>query len=194
MTVTTTSHSTALRERGPAGSRVPVGSDDHGGHSGHSLSEPGSSPAPLSERGCTPPARSLAQRREALKKANEIRSHRAVVKRELKAGRQSPVSALEDPKCDTMLVFDLLLATPKVGRVKANKLVQQIGISRSKTIGGLSDRQAGELARYFTGQEIQVRRPHRAVTTLPREKSLRLPERRDRGTAALLDDIRSVTR
>jgi hypothetical protein len=41
--------------------------------------------------------------------------------------------------------FDMLLAVPKYGRVKANKVLQQCRISPSKTIGGLSERQRTEL-------------------------------------------------
>ena len=39
----------------------------------------------------------------------------------------------------------MLLAVPKYGRVKANKVLQQCRISPSKTVGGLSERQRGEL-------------------------------------------------
>ena len=39
--------------------------------------------------------------------------------------------------------FDMILAVPKYGRVKANKILTQCRISPSKTIGGLSERQRG---------------------------------------------------
>jgi hypothetical protein len=39
----------------------------------------------------------------------------------------------------------MLLAVPKVGRVKANKVLNLCRISPSKTIGGLSERQRTEL-------------------------------------------------
>ena len=42
-------------------------------------------------------------------------------------------------------VFDMILAVPKYGRVKANKILNQCRISPSKTIGGLSERQRAEL-------------------------------------------------
>jgi hypothetical protein len=42
-------------------------------------------------------------------------------------------------------VFDMLLAVPKYGRVKVNKVLVQCRISPSKTIGGLSQRQRTEL-------------------------------------------------
>ena len=39
----------------------------------------------------------------------------------------------------------MLLAVPKYGRVKVNKMLSQCRIAPSKTIGGLSDRQRSEL-------------------------------------------------
>jgi hypothetical protein len=41
--------------------------------------------------------------------------------------------------------FDMILAVPKYGRLKANKILSQCRISPSKTIGGLSERQRAEL-------------------------------------------------
>jgi hypothetical protein len=40
----------------------------------------------------------------------------------------------------------MLLALPKVGRVKAAKMMNDCRVSPSKTFGGLSDRQRTELA------------------------------------------------
>ncbi len=93
------------------------------------------------------PERSLAQRMEALQRANEIRSHRAQLKRDLKAGRTSIVQLLDAPPeyLLTAKVFDMIVAVPKFGRVKANRVLQQCRISPSKTIGGLTDRQRVEL-------------------------------------------------
>ena len=45
----------------------------------------------------------------------------------------------------TAKVFDMLLAVPKYGRVKANRILNMCRISPSKTIGGLSERQRAEL-------------------------------------------------
>ncbi len=93
------------------------------------------------------PERSLTQRLEALKRANDVRTKRAEVKRALKSGRMSIHDLLLDPpKCvETAKVFDILLAVPKYGRVKANKALVQCKVSPSKTIGGLSARQRTEL-------------------------------------------------
>src|SRR5438270_1983655 len=93
------------------------------------------------------PERSLVQRMEALQRANDIRSRRAQLKRDLKAGHQPIHELLLDPPeyLETAKVFDLLLAVPKYGRVKVNKILSQCRISPSKTIGGLSERQRTEL-------------------------------------------------
>jgi hypothetical protein len=93
------------------------------------------------------PERTLLQRQEALIKANVVRSKRKDLKRDLKAGRESVVSLLLDPPEEllTMKVMDLLLALPKWGSVKVNRVLRVHRISPSKTIGGLSERQRGEL-------------------------------------------------
>jgi hypothetical protein len=93
------------------------------------------------------PERSLNQRMDALTKANEIRTARAQLKRDLKAGRMSIQKLIMDPPeyLETAKVFDMMLAVPKYGRVKVNKILQTCRISPSKTIGGLSDRQRAEL-------------------------------------------------
>ena len=84
---------------------------------------------------------------DALQRANAIRTRRAQLKRDLKAGRVSIHTLLSQPPdyVETAKVFDMLLAVPKYGRVKANKVLQQCRISPSKTIGGLSERQRNEL-------------------------------------------------
>jgi len=93
------------------------------------------------------PERSHIQRMEALQRANLIRTQRAQLKRDLRAGKTSIDRLLVSPPeyLETAKVFDMLLATPKFGRVKANKILQQCRISPSKTVGGLSERQRTEL-------------------------------------------------
>jgi len=93
------------------------------------------------------PERSLDQRMEALKRANGVRSARAQLKRDLKAGRTTIHEVLSSPPefVLTAKVFDMLLAVPKYGRVKANRVLKQCKVSPAKTIGGLSERQRTEL-------------------------------------------------
>ena len=93
------------------------------------------------------PERSLAQRMDALQRANDIRTRRAHLKRDLKAGRASIYDQLLQPPewLETAKGFDMMLAVPKFGRVKVNKILLTCRISPSKTIGGLSERQRTEL-------------------------------------------------
>lgn len=95
------------------------------------------------------PERSLEQRLDALGRANEVRTRRAKLKKDLKAGRRNIHALVMDPPdyIFTMKLFDLLLATPKYGRVKVKKVLTQCRCSPSKTVGGLSERQRHELVR-----------------------------------------------
>jgi hypothetical protein len=97
------------------------------------------------------PTRSLDQRMDALQRANDIRVKRAQLKRDLKAGRVQVEDILADPPeyVSTAKVFDMLLAVPKFGRVKAGRFLNQCRISQSKTVAGLSERQRQELVELF---------------------------------------------
>ena len=97
------------------------------------------------------PARSLDQRMEALKRANDIRVKRAKLKKDLKDGRTRVEDILSDPPeyVSTAKVFDMLMAVPKFGRVKAARFLNQCRISQSKTVAGLSERQRDELVSLF---------------------------------------------
>ena len=97
------------------------------------------------------PLRSLDQRMDALRRANEIRVRRAQLKKDLKSGSAQIETILSQPPeyVETAKVFDMLMAVPKFGRVKAARFLNQCRISQSKTVGGLSDRQRAELVSLF---------------------------------------------
>lgn len=99
------------------------------------------------------PQRSAEQRMEALRRANEIRVKRAELKRSLKEGSRRFEEIVSDPPefVRTAKVFDMLMAVPKYGKVKANRFLVQCKISQSKTLGGLSDRQRQELVALLSG-------------------------------------------
>jgi hypothetical protein len=84
---------------------------------------------------------------DALRRANGIRSERARLKDRLRNGELAIAEVLVDPPeyVHTAKVFDLLLAVPKYGRVKANKLLERCRVSPSKTVNGLTPRQRKEL-------------------------------------------------
>jgi hypothetical protein len=105
------------------------------------------------------PGRSYEQRIAALREANRIRMYRSQVKRRIKAGTQSATALLIDPPADlaTMKALDLLLATPSVGRVRANRALTRCRISPSKTLGGMTDRQRRELLQALPPYQPVVR-------------------------------------
>jgi hypothetical protein len=97
------------------------------------------------------PVRSLDQRMDALKRANDIRVRRARLKKDLKDGNARIEDVLNDPPefVSTAKVIDILMAVPKFGRVKAARFLNTCRISQSKTVGGLSERQRAELVGLF---------------------------------------------
>src|SRR5205085_11840661 len=97
------------------------------------------------------PVRSLDQRMEALKRANDIRVRRARLKKDLKDGQVSIEQILSNPPeyVSTAKVFDMLMAVPKFRRAKAARLLNTCLIIQSKTVGGLSDLQPSDLIGLF---------------------------------------------
>jgi hypothetical protein len=110
-----------------------------------------SSAVPALKTQAQAPLRSLDQRMEALKRANDIRVRRAQLKKDLKSGAVNIEEVLKNPPeyVSTAKVFDMLMAVPKFGRVKAGRFLNTCRISQSKTVGGLSDRQRTELIGLF---------------------------------------------
>jgi hypothetical protein len=94
------------------------------------------------------PPRTLQQRMDALEKGNLIRCYRAELKRKIKAGLVTVDEVLAEPGplLESMKVYDLLLAAPYHGHVKVGKIMRATSISPSRTVGGLTERQRGELA------------------------------------------------
>jgi hypothetical protein len=103
------------------------------------------------ERSERAPAQTLEQRMRALRQANEIRSRRAALKKELASGRVRIEDVLAQPPAyaKTAKVHDLLLAVPKVGPARAARFLSRCRIAPSKTVGGMTERQRGELIELF---------------------------------------------
>ena len=62
---------------------------------------------------------------------------------------EANLELVDHDRGEVLEVFDLLLAVPKYGRVKVNRILTHCRISPSKTIGGLSERQRNELVSYL---------------------------------------------
>src|ERR1700745_792412 len=95
--------------------------------------------APVATAPSAVPERTREQRMRALRRAHQNRAPRAQLKRDLKAGKVRIEQLLRDPPEYVLSAkaFDMIVAVPKYGRVKANKILTQCRISPSKTIGGL---------------------------------------------------------
>ena len=107
------------------------------------------------------PARSPEQRLAALAEANRVRSLRAALKADLRAGRVSLEGVLTSPPdfARSAKVAALLGAMPQCGPVKAAKIMDRCRIAQSKTVAGLSERQRSELiASAGIGRQGQQRR------------------------------------
>ncbi|MEK9937086.1 MAG: integration host factor, actinobacterial type [Ilumatobacter sp.] len=95
----------------------------------------------------TPPALTPEQRRAALEKAAEARAARAAVKARLKMGSLSLAEALasDDVHIAKMKVVAMLEALPKVGKVKARRIMDEVGIADNRRIQGLGAQQRAAL-------------------------------------------------
>lgn len=95
------------------------------------------------------PTRTQDQRMAALLRANDIRVRRAAVKRSIRQGDVSIVDVIAAPSdcVYTAKVMEMLLAVPRMGSVRAVRFMNSHRVSQSKTVGGLSDRQRGELVK-----------------------------------------------
>ena len=91
--------------------------------------------------------RLLERRMIALGQANQVRGLRAKLKHDLREGtvRLEQILATDADYIAGAEVFDLLVAVPKIGPVKAGRLLTIARISPSKTVGALSERQRARL-------------------------------------------------
>lgn len=93
------------------------------------------------------------QRTAALAKAAEARRARAELKVKLKSGATTLREVLDSGETDEavgkMRVTAVLEAMPGVGRVRADRLMQSVGIAASRRVRGLGPHQRAALVREF---------------------------------------------
>jgi signal recognition particle GTPase len=96
-----------------------------------------------------PPSLSPAQRQAALAKAAAARRRRAELKEKLKMGSLSLRELLDQAERDEivgkMKVLSVIEALPGVGKVKARRLMEDIGISETRRLQGLGENQRKKL-------------------------------------------------
>ncbi len=91
----------------------------------------------------TPPQLTPEQRAAALAKAAEARAARADIKARLKMGSMSLQEALDsdDVNVGKLKVVSMLESLPGVGKVKARRLMDDIGIAENRRVQGLGAQQ-----------------------------------------------------
>ena len=93
------------------------------------------------------------QRQEALAKAAEARKQRAELKASLKRGDTNLKEVLAKAESDKIIgktkVSALLEALPKVGKVKAREIMEELEIAQTRRLRGLGDRQRRALLERF---------------------------------------------
>ena len=92
------------------------------------------------------------QRKQALEKAAEARRKRAELKGQLKSGKLTLKDMLSRQGDDTvgkMKVSAVLGSLPGVGKVRAQKLMEELDISASRRIRGLGAKQRAQLLDRF---------------------------------------------
>ena len=96
------------------------------------------------------------QRAAALEKAAQARKVRAELKDKLKRGATDLPEVLkqadEDEIIGKMKVSALLESMPGVGRVKARRIMAELGIAESRRLRGLGQHQVAALVARFDGQ------------------------------------------
>jgi hypothetical protein len=101
-----------------------------------------------------PPKLTPEQRQAALKKAAEARRVRAEVKELLKTGSMSITELFERADSDEIVggikVERLIAAMPGMGKVKAMRLMESVGIADNRRLRGLGDRQREALIAEFS--------------------------------------------
>ncbi len=96
-----------------------------------------------------PPALTPDQRQAALEKAAVARRVRAELKEKLKMGSLPLAELLDQADRDEivgkMKVLSVLESLPGLGKVKARRLMEDVGISESRRVQGLGDQQRKKL-------------------------------------------------
>jgi len=101
-----------------------------------------------------PPALTPEQRQQALAKAAEARRARAEIKEKLKMGSMTLSELLANSggndHIGKMKVLAVLEALPGVGKVKARRTMDEIGIADTRRVRGLGDQQRTKLLEVFS--------------------------------------------
>ena len=98
------------------------------------------------------------ERAAALEKAGVARRRRAEVKNRLKHSGATLESVLRDGDTDEVIgkmkVSAVLEAMPGVGKVRAQRIMEKLGIAQSRRVRGLGTNQRAALTREFDSRTV----------------------------------------
>ncbi len=97
------------------------------------------------------PSLTPEEKKQALEKAQCMRKKRAELRVQLKKGEVKFADVVngDDPIIQRMKVSYLLKSLPRVGKVKADKIMDEVGIDESRRVQGLGKRQKEALLARF---------------------------------------------
>lgn len=95
------------------------------------------------------PALTTEQRLENLHKAMEVRLARSKARDDVRNGRRTVASVLDDEMCQGMTVESLIRSVPGIGTAKAAQVMAELGINERRRIRGLGCHQRADLISRF---------------------------------------------
>src|ERR1039457_7053488 len=95
------------------------------------------------------------QRMRALERANKVRLARAELKRKVAFGKIAVAEVILycPSEAERMAVADLLASQRRCGQTRCRKLLAQVPMSETKTVGSMTDRQRHALSAMLTTAE-----------------------------------------
>jgi hypothetical protein len=94
------------------------------------------------------------QRTAALAKAKEMRTARAELKEELKAGKITLKAVLDQAESSDVVgklkVSAVLQSLPSIGKIRATQIMEQLKIADSRRLRGLGEQQRKALLSHFS--------------------------------------------
>ena len=110
------------------------------------------------------PPLSDEQRQQARHAATEARRRRAEVKQALRTGEQSLAQVLEAAEHDDVIahtkVVDVLKSLPRVGAVRATRVMERLEIAPNRRLRGLGKHQTAALVSEFSRGDASPRVDH----------------------------------